>query len=261
MSIRVLGCSGAIAAGCHTTSFLLDGCTLIDAGTGVGELSLDELARVDDVVLSHSHLDHIVGIPLMADAALRRRIAAGKGPMRVHALPQTLDALRKHLFNGIIWPDFTQLPSSSAPAISLHPLNIGECIELGGRLIEVLDARHTVPACGYAVQHHGGVNAPWWVYTGDTGPNPHLWQRLQQLKVSHLVIETAFSDDEAELAHIAQHHCPSSLLAELAQFHQPQASIWLTHIKPGELRAVMAGLQTPPWPLQPLLGGQRFQLD
>lgn len=259
VSVRVLGCSGAIAAGCHTTAFLLDASVLIDAGTGVGDLNLDELTRIDAVLLSHSHLDHVLGIPLLADAVMRRRRAAGRGPMQVYGLPETLAALRQHLFNGVIWPDFTRLPSPEEPALQLRPIAVGERLRLGARVVEVLPARHTVPACGFAVRHLGEER--WWIFSGDTGPNPLLWQRLRALPVSHLVIETAFSDDEAELADLAQHHCPRSLRAELEQFEQAQAQVWLTHIKPGELRAVMQGLQGLTRPLQPLLGGQCFQLN
>ena len=71
MKIRVLGCSGAIAAGCRTTAFLLDDDVLIDAGTGVGDLSLDALARIDHILLSHSHLDHVLSIALLADSVMR----------------------------------------------------------------------------------------------------------------------------------------------------------------------------------------------
>ncbi len=248
-----------MAAGSPTTSFLLDGCTLIDAGSGIGELTLDELAAIDQVLLSHSHLDHVLGIPLLADAAMRRRRAAGKGPICVHALPETLQALRDHIFNGVIWPDFTRLPSVEAPAIRLQPLAIGQRLELAGRLIEVLPASHTVPACGFAVRHHGAER--WWAFTGDTGPNPALWQQLRRLPLGELVIETAFSDDEAELAALAQHHCPSSLQRELQQFDQAQAEIWLTHIKPGEQDAVLGALQGLPRRLRALVPGHIFQLN
>lgn len=259
MSLRVLGCSGAIAAGNHTTAFLLDGRTLIDAGSGVGELTLDALSAIDQILISHSHLDHVLGIPLLADAVMRRRLAASKGPIAVYALPETLAALQAHVFNGVIWPDFTRLPSPAAPALTLHPIAIGERLQLAGREIEVLPAQHTVPACGFAVRHRS--QALWWAFTGDTGPNPALWQRLQDLPLSDLVIETAFSDDEAELAAIAQHLCPRTLLTELRQFRQAQARLWLTHIKPGELEAVMAGLQAQAVHPQALLEGQCFQLD
>lgn len=73
MQVRVLGCSGAIAKDCRTTSFLIDTDLLVDAGTGVGDLTLEEMAAIDDVVLTHCHLDHIAALPLMLDAVGGRR--------------------------------------------------------------------------------------------------------------------------------------------------------------------------------------------
>ncbi len=75
MKVRVLGCSGAIAKDCRTTSFLIDDNILIDAGTGVGDLTLEEMRQIDHVFLTHSHLDHIAALPLMLDAvsSLRER--------------------------------------------------------------------------------------------------------------------------------------------------------------------------------------------
>ncbi|OYU28647.1 MAG: 3',5'-cyclic-nucleotide phosphodiesterase [Burkholderiales bacterium PBB2] len=234
MKIRVLGCSGAIAAGFKTTAFLLDDDVLIDAGTGVGDLALDELARIDHILVTHSHLDHVLSIPLLADSVLRLRAEAGRPPIQVHGLPQTLEALRQHIFNGVIWPDFTRLPSAERPVLSLHAFEVGEVLELGGRRIEVLSAAHTVPACGFAIAGPRGH----WVFTGDTGPNPALWARLAQLPVSHLVIETAFSNDEQTLADLSRHLSPARLGVELAQL-AGSVAVQITHIKPGEGLAVM----------------------
>ncbi|MFG6486680.1 MBL fold metallo-hydrolase [Roseateles sp. BYS78W] len=261
MNIRVLGCSGAIAAGYKTTAFLLDDDVLIDAGTGVGDLPLDALAAIDHILLSHSHLDHVLGIPLLADAVLRLRAAAGRPPIQVHALPETLAALQLHIFNGAIWPDFTRLPSREAPVLSLHPFQIGDRLNLNGRVIEVLSAAHTVPAVGFAVDGGAITGHAHWVFTGDTGPNPALWQRLAQLKLSHLVIETAFSDDEAELAHVSRHLCPTELGRELSQL-AGSVDVRITHIKPGEVEAVMAGVQalTSPHRISALVAGQEMAL-
>jgi ribonuclease BN (tRNA processing enzyme) len=258
MIIRVLGCSGAIAAGCRTTSFLLDESVLIDAGTGVGDLTLDELAGIDHILISHSHLDHVLSIGLLADSVLRMRVAQRRGPVLVHALPETLDALRRHIFNGVIWPDFTRLPSVEAPVIAFVPFAVGDTLELDGHRIEVLSAAHTVPAVGFAVD--GGNDAGWWVYTGDTGPNPALWQRLAQMRVAHLVIETAFSDDEKQLARISQHLCPAALRQELAQL-KGSVQVHITHIKPGELGAVMSeiGEFDTPHRIGALQAGQTIQ--
>ena len=238
MNIRVLGCSGSIAAGYKTTAFLLDDDVLIDAGTGVGDLELAALARIDHILVTHAHLDHVLGIPLLADSVMRLRMQAGRPPIQVHALPETLAALRQHLFNGVIWPDFTRLPEPDRPALQFRPLAVGERRTFGSRPIEVLSASHTVPACGFAVD---GGEAGHWVFTGDTGPNPALWARLAEIKVAQLVIETAFGDDECELARISQHLCPRSLAQELRQLAQP-AQVYITHIKPGEIEAVMQAI-------------------
>ncbi len=233
MQIRVLGCSGAIAAGSGTTAFLLDDDILIDAGTGIGELTLAQLARIDHVLLSHSHLDHVLGVPLLADGVMRLR--AGRPPIQIHALPATLQALRAHLFNGVIWPDFTRLPTPEQPMLALQPFEVGDVLELGsGRQIEVLSAVHTVPAVGFAVMAAAGA----WVFTGDTAPNPDLWRRLRAMDVAHLVIETAFPDEEAALARVSRHMHPAALGRELKNL-SATAQVHITHIKPGEVELVM----------------------
>ena len=244
MNLHVLGCSGAIAAGCKTTSFLLDDDVLIDAGTGVGDLALDALARIDHILVSHSHLDHVLSIGLLADSVLRLRSAAQRPPIVVHALAPTLAALRSHIFNGVIWPDFTRLPSAEHPVLELRPFAVGDVLSVNGKRIEVLHAEHTVPAVGFAVD---GGPCGWWVFTGDTGPNPALWQRLHDMKVADLVIETAFSDEERVVARISRHLCPAALGHELAQL-AGSVDVHITHIKPGEMDAVMqeiAALGTP----------------
>ena len=255
MHIRVLGCSGSIAAGCRTTAFLLDDDVLIDAGTGVGDLTLDELARIDHILLSHSHLDHVLGVPLLADSVMRRR--AGRPPITVHALPATLAALRAHVFNGTIWPDFTRLPSAEAPILALQPFATGDQLQLGRHQIEVLPALHTVPAVGFAVL--GASRC--WVFTGDTAPNPALWQRLRALPVASLVIETAFRNDEFQLAHVSRHLHPAALGQELQHLAQG-VEVFITHIKPGELDAVMSEISALDHrhAVQALAAGQRMQV-
>jgi len=238
MQVRVLGCSGAIAKGCRTTSFLVDGDLLVDAGTGVGDLTLDEMAGIDDVVLTHSPLDHVAALPLMIDAVASRR----RGPLRVHALRATIEALRAHVFNNVIWPDFGRIPSQEAPFVSFHDFAVGQTLRLGSRSlkdIEVLPAVHTVPACGFAVRPAAGGRH--WVYSGDTERNAPFWERVNALDVAALVIETAFSDREMALAQRSLHLSPSSLAAELAHI-SPQSDypIYITHTKPAETEEIMS---------------------
>jgi ribonuclease BN (tRNA processing enzyme) len=236
MKIRVLGCSGAIAKDCRTTSFLVDDDVLVDAGTGVGDLSLDEMERVRHVLLTHSHLDHIAALPLMIDAVASRLTQ----PIRAYALPGTIAALKAHVFNDTIWPDFSRLPSADKPFITFHEIEIGQTLSLGGKTIEVLPAVHTVPACGYAVSA-GGAH---WVFSGDTERNPAFWQRVNALNVGILVIETAFSNRERDLAHRSLHLSPEVLAEELDHIdHSKNFPIYITHTKPSETDMIMAEVQ------------------
>ncbi len=236
MKVRVLGCSGAIAKDCRTTSFLVDADVLIDAGTGVGDLSLEEMRQINDVLLTHSHLDHIAALPLMLDSAASLRTA----PVRVHALPETIASLRQHIFNNTIWPDFSAIPSPEAPFLTFHPIHIGQVVNIGQKQIEVLPAVHTVPAVGYAVSAGRGN----WVFTGDTERNPAFWQRINQLNVAMLVIETAFSNREKDLAQRSLHLSPMALADELDNIdktkHYP---IYITHTKPAETELIMEEVQ------------------
>ena len=232
MKIRVLGCSGAIARDCRTTSFLVGSDVLIDAGTGVGDLTLDEMEHIDHVFLTHSHLDHIAALPLMLDAIGARRTA----PMHVHALPATIAALQAHIFNDVIWPDFTRIPAPDAPFVRFVPFATGQTITVGHKTIEVLPAEHTVPAVGFSVCAGGNC----WVFTGDTGPNPALWQRVNQLPVQALVIETAFAEQDAALAQLSQHLSPQALAQELTHIAPGHRfPIYITHTKPSQTGQIM----------------------
>lgn len=245
MQIRVLGCSGSIAAGSRTTAFLVDRTVLIDAGTGVGDLTLEEMVAIDHIFITHSHLDHVLAIGLLADSVTRARRAMARPPIQVHALAPTLAALRQHIFNGVIWPDFTRLPDTRNPVLQLLPLEMGQVVVAGNAAVEVLPAAHTVPAVGYAVTPAARPEAGSWVFTGDTGPNPALWRRLASMKVAALVIETAFRDDEHTLAEVSRHLCPQFLGTELEQLAAP-SDVYITHIKPGELDTVMAEITAQP---------------
>lgn len=234
MKVRVLGCSGAIAQNCRTTSFLINDSVLIDAGTGVGDLTLAEMSAIDHVFLTHSHLDHIAALPLMLDAVASQR----KWPLTLHALDATLAALKTHVFNDVIWPDFTTLPTVDEPFIQFSPICVGEIKELEALRVEALPAIHSVPAVGYAVSNAGELN---WVFTGDTAHNPALWARINQMKVGMLVIETAFSNRESALALRSKHLAPEMLAKELCNIdsntHYP---IYITHTKPAETDLIMS---------------------
>lgn len=236
MKVRVLGCSGAIAKDCKTTSFLIDDEILVDAGTGAGDLTLEEMRNVDDVLLTHSHLDHVVALPLLVDAVASQR----NKPLKVYALAGTIAALKTHIFNNVIWPDFSAIPTLDNPFLTFCEIQTGQVLSFGDKLIEVLPAVHTVPAVGFAVTAGKG----YWVFTGDTERNPALWERINQLNVAMLVIETAFSNKEKELAARSLHLSPAVLASELDCIVQGKRfPIYITHTKPAETDMIMSEIQ------------------
>jgi ribonuclease BN (tRNA processing enzyme) len=232
MKVRILGCSGGIG-GPHlrTTSMQVDDDILVDCGTGVGELSVAELARIDHVFLTHSHLDHIACLPLLIDTVIDMR----PQPLTVYGTEDTLDAIRRHIFNWEIWPDFSVVPSVEKPFMRFESLSVDDTLLLGSRRVSVLPANHTVPAVGY---HLASPDASL-VFTGDTGPCPELWERVNRIAdLRYLIIETAFPDRDRRLAEVSKHLCPGMLADELKKLRVP-VEIYITHLKPGQIELTM----------------------
>src|SRR5882724_4882399 len=184
MKLRILGCSGGIG-GRHlrTTSMLLDNDILIDAGTGVADLSLTELSLIDHIFLTHSHLDHVASIPFMVDTVGGMR----DQPLTLWAVPATLEIVRNHIFNWSIWPDFSQIPSPDRPYLRYREIQVGDTVELKKRKVSVLPANHVVPAVGYHLDSGKGSL----VFTGDTTTNDPLWAVVNKISnLKYLSIET-----------------------------------------------------------------------
>jgi len=231
MQIKILGCSGGIGGSMRTTSLLLDDDVLIDAGTGVGDLSLEELIKIDHIFVTHSHLDHIASIPLMLDTVMGLRIK----PVTVHASVHVIDVLKQHIFNWLVWPNFNLIPDPVNPFLIYDEIALGDSFNINQKTITALPANHVVPAMGYQVDSGAGSL----VFTGDTAGGKDFWSVVNKIKnLKYLIIETAFSNAETELAKLSKHLCPATLASELEHLTS-QAEIFITHLKPGEDAKVM----------------------
>jgi ribonuclease BN (tRNA processing enzyme) len=253
MKLTVLGCYGGIGGARRTTALLLDDDVLIDAGSGVGDLSLEQMARVDHVFLTHSHLDHCGFIPLLADAVAFLR----KQPLLVHALPQTIAALKENLLNGRLWPDYSMLPTMADPYIRFVPVTPGETVQLGYRRITPLPARHAVPAVGYRLD--SGTAS--FVYSGDTTDCEPFWAALNGIdNLRYLMIETTFLNENAGGAARSGHMTAALLAQGLARLHRP-VTLLITHMEPGREDAIMAEVVAACGKYQPvrLEQGQQFE--
>lgn len=231
MKLRILGCSGGIGSGEQTTAMLLDDDVLIDAGTGVGNLSLAEMIKIDHIFVTHAHLDHVAFIPFLVDTtgSIRNK------PITIHAIQPTLNTLREHLFNWQLWPDFTKIPNNTSPYMRYETLSLGDAFFLNGRAITPLPAHHTVPTIGF--QLDSGLASL--VFSGDTTTNDAFWMAVNKItNLKYLIIETAFCNQKRDIAIRSRHLCPSLLAEELEKLERG-AEIFITHLKPGETDVIM----------------------
>jgi len=254
MKIRVLGSYGSRTPGHHTSSLLINGSLLLDAGTVTATLSLEEQRAIDDVLLTHAHLDHMVDLAFLVDNVLTLR----QEPLRLWAPAPVLEALRRHLFNDSIWPDFTRLPSPQAPALRLIPLEEkGETLVAG---LQVRWARTTHPVCaaGYCLSE-GGTSL---LHSGDTGITEGVWhlaRECPQLKMAF--VETSFPNRLDELATASGHLTPAMLQGELRKLGRDDLPVKVFHIKPQFLEEIVAELNAlDDGRLQILRGGEEFFL-
>jgi ribonuclease BN (tRNA processing enzyme) len=254
MKLRVLGCSGGIGGNLHTTSFLLDHDVLIDAGTGVCELSLSEMRVIDHIFVTHSHLDHIACIPMLLDSVWTQRVK----PITIYAIGETIALLRQHIFNWSVWPDFCEIPSGLQPSMRYREISLGEPVILNGRRITALPANHVVPAVGFQLDS-GEASL---VYSGDTTTNDDLWPVVNSIgNLRYLLIEAAFANNEQELAEMSKHLCPSMLAVELEKFTKTDVEVYVTHLKPGEMDQTMKELEMAVRSVHPmmLMNNQEFE--
>ncbi len=254
MRLRILGCSGGIGMQLRTTSLLVDNDILIDSGSGVGDLSLDEMARIRHIFLTHSHLDHIGFIPFLLDSIFDRI----REPIVVHGLPETLQALREHIFNWVIWPDFSCLPSPEHPVVVYREMQPGQPLTLGDRTLEMVPVRHAVPAVGYRLECPGGVVA----FSGDTTSNDHFWEALNaRPRLDILIVETAFSNKDVEICRLSRHYCPQLLAGDMEKLqHRP--AVYISHNKPGDEEVIIKECREamPGRNIEPLLSNHIFEL-
>jgi len=255
MKVRVLGCSGGIGGDRHSTAFLVDDDILVDAGSGVTRLGLDQMAGIQHLFVSHAHLDHVLSLPLLLDSVGVHRAA----PLQVHALPEVIEILKAHMFNWQLWPDFTRIPTPERPAMAWAPLAVGQPIRLGSREITAIPAQHGRPAVGYLLRGERGSL----IFSGDTASHRELYDLANATAdLRHFIVEASFADEHGDIAEASDHYCPATLLPDLARL-KPGVPVWITHLKPGGEAAIMAELASQPLPCgrpRALLPDQSFEL-
>ncbi|HEX4879515.1 MAG TPA: 3',5'-cyclic-nucleotide phosphodiesterase [Limnobacter sp.] len=226
-SLEVLGCSGSMGSpGNGTSCYLLNDHVLIDAGLGMNQLATPALARIDAVFLTHSHLDHVCCLPFLVEA--RQHFC--DSPLKVYGLPTTIASIQAHLFNDVIWPDFTRIPSADKPALEFVSFNAAVPLQISGITITAIEMNHSVPTLGYVLSSGNQRLA----LASDTYVCSSLGKTLSDFGcIDHLVIETSFANKHDALSRLSMHLCPS-LLEEQLKTLAGVKNVWVSYLKEWE---------------------------
>lgn len=239
MILRVLGGDGGVAIGFQTTSFLINKNILIDAGSAATSLNLKDQRNIDYIFISHTHLDHIKDIGFLADNVFTHR----KKPIEIISTPDILQALKDHLFNNKIWPDFTKISNGTCPILAYRAIE--KSCKIGDVEVFIYPVNHPVPAIGFIVKDKGKNSI---VITGDTGPTDLLWQEANKEKhLKAVLTEIAFPNRLQHIANLAGHFTPSMFKEEMAKLQQ-DVPMYIYHLKPdyiNELKKEIKSLKVP----------------
>ncbi len=224
--IKILGASGSRAKGMGTTSFQIFKDIIVDAGNVINSLG-DEALDINHVFLTHSHTDHISDLPFVIESFFEKR----KTPLTIYALKETIDVLKDHAFNNLVWPDFTkiQLVNSNENSLIFREIKVDEIIKLHDYEIRAFPAVHIAGACGFIITK----NKQGFMISGDTYKNPIIWEELNKNKeIKSLLLECSFPDKLTSFAKSTSHLSPQLIKEELENLERDDITIFLYHIKP-----------------------------
>jgi ribonuclease BN (tRNA processing enzyme) len=224
IKVEVLGFSGGGEKNKGLTSFLVNDRILIDAGNVVAKLSAEEQSKITDILVSHSHLDHIKDIPLLCD----NFVDIPHKKVNVYALKETIDALKNNLFNNIIFPDFAVIPLKD-PVVVYHEVEPNKEFYLDHIKFTAIKVNHTVPNVAYILENQGRC----FVFISDTYATSEIYQIINELpKVDFVIIETSFPNNLQELAKVSKHLTPKLMAREIAKIKDNNIKIYIYHLKP-----------------------------
>ena len=237
MEIKVLGCSGAESPGHRPPSLLLSDKIIFDTGSLTNILDMEGQLKIKYIFITHSHLDHILGIPFLADNLIFRK---KRHRVNIFSTPPVIKVIRKSLLDGSIWPDFTVIPNSHEGILNLLELKPGQSIEIDDLSVTPYLVHHSVPATGYLVEDKKKRR---FFYTGDTGPTDSTWLNLRGIQIHSLLIEVSFPSRMEDIALRTGHLTPRLLKKELLKIKPHPERIFIIHIKPPYSKTVTAELQ------------------
>lgn len=238
VGIKFLGSSGSISSENYTTCIQITDHTLIDAGNimhALGEKAND----INSIYLSHSHLDHIIDIAFLIDNFFEKR----EDTLKVYGLPQTIEDVKKYIYNSKIWPDFTKIniPTRQKPSLEFIPIEPGKKYKIEDDIsLTPFIANHTVDCCGYIIEKK--ENAIF--FSADTFTNKKMWEYINRhSSIKALIIDVSFSNHLSKVAMDSKHLTPYFLKEDMKNLSRDNIKIYINHIKPMHKQVIIKELE------------------
>lgn len=208
------------------TSFLVNGRLSVDGGSLGFALDPTEMAPVRHIVVTHTHSDHTASLPIFIAEAY----VSLDGPVTIYGTEDVIAALREHVFNDKVWPNFEKIPlmNQSGPTIEFKEIEPNRTVEIDNLSVTPVSVNHIVPTVGLIVQDTDAAV----VFTSDTYVTDEIWEkarRVEQLKA--VFVDVSFPDELAKLAADSKHLTPRLLASELDKLDR-EVQVFAVHIKP-----------------------------
>ena len=227
MKFRVLGCSGGQVPGKNLSSYLVNDSLLIDAGSATSVLDLRAQQQIRNILITHVHLDHVMGLATMAD----NLFGNCKSTVHVWGIDEVIAAIKSSLFNDTVWPDFTQITAESQPwpVMSFHNIPGEDPMPIAGLTVTMVRVNHVVPSTAFFIDDGKKTL----LHVGDTGPTERVWQiARRKRKLCAVVLEASFPNRLQTHADMSRHLTPRTLAQEVEKLGRPSVPILVTHLKP-----------------------------
>ncbi|MBV5322042.1 MAG: HD domain-containing protein [Sulfuricurvum sp.] len=224
--IEFLGISGTKSTSHGTTCLRVSKHSVIDAGNLIQGMGI-HIYDIEHIFITHSHLDHIIDIPFVADLFVIRQTK----PLKIYGLKNTLDDLRQFIFNHRIWPDFEQinLLNHNDKTIQFIEISPDEPYQIDGVTLTPFKTNHTDGSCGYMIEH----NANGVLFTSDTYKCNKIWEIIDENPHIHsLIVDVSFPSRYQQLANDSKHLTPQILSEELLKCTRQDFRIFPIHMKP-----------------------------
>ena len=221
-AMKVLGAYGSKSQKTELSSYLLDEKTVVDAGNLIQALG-DDFLKLDNLLLTHAHFDHIADLPTIIDTYYARIVDS----LNIYATQKVIDILKENIFNDKVWPDFSKIPlmSGRGNTIVFHTIEYFEEYKIGNFTFTPYPNFHTHGSAGFLINDY-------MLFTSDTFLCYHTWDLLNKNKnIKKLVIEISFPSEYNRLAVLSKHLTPTLLASELENLERDDVDIYINHIK------------------------------